>query len=414
MRAFDIFDRRRFSSDAKYGDAECKELADFYAMVLGVAPSVVVAAWGDFRSDLQKRPPTETWQQTYRHFKKEWATSDSGGYIEILMDIKAVIVFASVCCERGFSHMKEAKTERQAKMEPEALDVRLRLQLLGPKDPRVAMARKAGDAPFDWAVYHAETRKYKADISALMNAAITRWGPAKHLKVALVSKSVNGRLKRGVLHKKTLAKPSEGGVFEFLSGNASGPVVIKRKAGTLADGGSLAPNGEVPPPPALEIIEDAITVAPKPDLACVDPASLKGLVFAQLFKIVVDNDVFLDWEWPSAKVKKASRRPRDSHLIIEVKFAGESGARSIDLSDGKQYTPTPSADMDVAWVLLVEVRDGAKARKKLKKKRKADDAEHDDDASGGDGEDETAGGGGGGAAAKPAKKKKGKKQAKKN
>ena len=212
--------------------------------------------------------------------------------------------------------------------------------------------------------------------------------------------------------KRWLRRP-RGGVFEFLGGNESGPVVIKRKAGTIADGGSLAPNGEVPPPPALEIIEDAITVSPKPDLACVDPASLKGLMFAQLFKIVVDNDVFLDWEWHSAKVKKASRRPRDSHLIIEVKFAGESGARSIVLSDGKQYTPTPSADMDFAWVLLVEVRGGVKARKKLKKKRKADAAEHDDDASGGDGEDETAGGGGGGAAAKPAKKKKGKKQAKK-
>ena len=66
--------------------------------------------------------------------------------------------------------------------------------------------------------------------------------------------------------------------------------------------------------------------------------------------------------------------------------------------------------MDVAWVLLVEVRDGAKARKKLKKKRKATSEEHDGDDSdgggGGDGEDETAGGGGGGAA-KPAKKKKG-------
>ena len=88
--------------------------------------------------------------------------------------------------------------------------------------------------------------------------------------------------------KRWLRRP-RGGVFEFLGGNESGPVVIKRKAGTIADGGSLAPNGEVPPPPALEIIEDAIIVAPKPDLACVDPASLKGLMFAQLFKIAVDN-----------------------------------------------------------------------------------------------------------------------------
>ena len=141
-------------------------------------------------------------------------------------------------------------------------------------------------------------------------------------------------------------------------------------------------------------------------------SSLKGLLFAQLFKIVVDNDVFLDWEWHSAKVKKAPRRPRDSHLITDVKFAGESGPRSIGLSDGKQYTSAPSsAHMDVAWVLLVEVRDGAKAREKLKKKRKATSEEHDGDDSGGggggDGEDETAGGGGGGAA-KPAKRKKGK------
>ena len=411
LRAFDIFDRRRFSSDKNYGNTQCKELAVFYAMLLQVAPSVVVAAWADFRSDLEKRPETETWQQTYRHFKAKWAASEDGGHMELLMDIKAVIVFASVCCERGFSHMKEAKTERQAAMESKTLDVRLRIQLLAPKDPRLTMARSVGDAPFDWAAYRKAITRYNSAISALINAAITRWGPAKHQKAAVVVKALNGRNKRGVLHKKTIAKPSEGDVFEFLLGNASGPVVIKRKAGTIAGGGSLAPNGEIPPPPALEIIEDAITVAPKPDLASVDPPSLRGLMFAQLFKIVVDNGVFLDWEWHSAKVKKASRRPRDSHLIIEVKFAGESGARSIDLSDGKQYTPTPSADMDVAWVLLVEVRDGAKARKKLKKKRKATSEEHDSDDSGGggggDGEDETAGGGGGGAA-KPAKKKKGK------
>ena len=45
--------------------------------------------------------------------------------MEILMDIKAVIVFVSVCCERGFSHIKEAKTEREAAMEPNTLGVRL-------------------------------------------------------------------------------------------------------------------------------------------------------------------------------------------------------------------------------------------------------------------------------------------------
>ena len=32
-----------------------KERAVFYVMVLEVAPSVVVAAWGDFRSDLENR-----------------------------------------------------------------------------------------------------------------------------------------------------------------------------------------------------------------------------------------------------------------------------------------------------------------------------------------------------------------------
>ena len=38
------------------------------------------------------------------------------------MDIKAaIVVLASVCCERGFSHMKEAKTERQEAVESKAL-----------------------------------------------------------------------------------------------------------------------------------------------------------------------------------------------------------------------------------------------------------------------------------------------------
>ena len=90
--------------------------------------------------------------------------------MELLMDIKAAIVLASVCCERGFSHMKEAKTERQAAVESKALGVRLRIQLFAPKDPRLAMARSVvGDAPFDWAAYRKANTRYNSAISALIS-----------------------------------------------------------------------------------------------------------------------------------------------------------------------------------------------------------------------------------------------------
>ena len=123
---------------ALYGDHAAAELASHYESILGLDKADVLAEWQNFRDRLAKRPQNETFQSTYSHFKNLWSsTGTDGGPMEILMDIKAVIIFASVCCERGFSHMKLAKGLLQSEMNSVTLDIRLRVQLLAPRDPRV-------------------------------------------------------------------------------------------------------------------------------------------------------------------------------------------------------------------------------------------------------------------------------------
>ena len=383
LRAFDVFDRRRFvEGDQKYGDAEINKLAKHYAPVLGVTEEEVASAWDDFRAVLSARPSTETWQQTYRHFKQEWTMSDSGGALEVLMDIKAVIVFASVCCETGFSRMKEAKKERQANMCSKTLDVRLRIQMLSPKDPRTESHEN--DAAFKRA-----QKKYNKCVSAIINKAITMWGPAAHKTEAAVTKHLAGSQKRGKEHKDKKKHRTDGDLGEFLLGN-EGMAVLKRKAESLPGSGAApSTTREIPPPPAYTPLEDALTIAPCVDLKNADPTSLVGQTLVLLFKVELENNVFIDWEWHAAPIVKASRRSRDKHVVVDVKFPGDKGKiRQIDLSDGKQYTPTPSAGMATAWVLQNENREGAKKRKETKKKRKKDANASDSDAEQGAGEEE--------------------------
>ena len=136
-------------------------------------------------------------------------------------------------------------------------------------------------------------------------------------------------------------------------------------------------------------MEDALTIAPCVDLKNADPTSLVGQALVLLFKVELENNVFIDWEWHAAPIVKASRRSRDKHVVVDVKFPGDKGKiRQIDLSDGKQYTPTPSAGMATAWVLQNENREGAKKRKETKKKRKKDANASDSDAEQGAGEEE--------------------------
>ena len=65
--------------------------------------------------------------------------------------------------------------------------------------------------------------------------------------------------------------------------------------------------------------------------------------------------------------KKVSRR-KDGHVVVEVKFP--EGKRNCDLSDGRKYGED--------WVLLSEIKEGAKKRKAKKpaaapaKKHRAD------------------------------------------
>ena len=91
------------------------------------------------------------------------------------MDTKAVLVFASVVCEFGFSVMKEAKKERQSAMDTPQLDHRLRIQLLGPKDPY----RWSTEAKMNEAVLEASRKLYKDQLSSIVNASIEHWNATK-------------------------------------------------------------------------------------------------------------------------------------------------------------------------------------------------------------------------------------------
>ena len=321
LRAFDVFDRRRHEVAPTYGNDDVKLLASHYAPTLCISPADVVAEWDVFKTQLAARPATETWQQTYRHFKREWAKTHAGGALETLMDIKAVIVFASVCCETGFSKMKEAKKERQASMSSTTLDIRLRVQMLSPNNPR--NIKHADDVQFKKAM-----QQYNAAISELLNNAIELYDPAKHTSAKAVRAAMKGERKRGSVHKvKKKEKRTDVDLGEFLLGN-DGRAVIKRKAAALPRQGAAAALTEIPPPPPppeYTPLEDALTIAPCVDLKRLDPDTLVGQTLVLLFKVLLENDVFCDWEWQAAPIVKATRRKRDKHVLVDVKFPSDNG-----------------------------------------------------------------------------------------
>ena len=87
-----------------------------------------------------------------------------------------------------------------------------------------------------------------------------------------------------------------------------------------------------------------------PDVAHVHRGSLRDVTISLLFELKNEYGGFVDYVWFTAKIKKFSRRPRDGHLLIEVRFPGESGDTTVGLSDSKVY--------DVDWVLLSENKEG--------------------------------------------------------
>ena len=102
------------------------------------------------------------------------------------MHVKAILVFASVVCEFGFSAMKEAKKERQNALETPQLDARLRILLLGPKDPNSWKTEEKSNA----ALVATAREAYFDEVSSIVNASIEAWNRKKNHN----SKQVSHRL----------------------------------------------------------------------------------------------------------------------------------------------------------------------------------------------------------------------------
>ena len=71
--------------------------------------------WSSFKYEIAKLQSAISWQSAYTALKKVCEVSpEMYPALEELIDIKAVIIWATVCCETGFSKMKQAKGELQA------------------------------------------------------------------------------------------------------------------------------------------------------------------------------------------------------------------------------------------------------------------------------------------------------------
>ena len=226
--AIDIFDRRRFSKDAaaavrknlmnkegelsddeqselgalkQYGNDDLLRLAAHFRLLAGEDDDTVLAEWQLFKVQLAKLPEGASWESAYSLLKIMCEVlGENFLSIEVLLDCKAVIIWATVCCERGFSPMKIAKGELQASMLTAMLDARLRIQILGPKDHRkLTTAEKTTLGVLG---FKEKVDEYNLAIDELINRAIVRWGPTKHQTVQSIANATNGAAKLGKAHKK--------------------------------------------------------------------------------------------------------------------------------------------------------------------------------------------------------------------
>lgn len=220
LQAFDIFDVRRLPEGAPddYGHAEITLLHDHFKQLVQVPVDVALTEWSSFLVELRKRPTTESFQSTYSFFKGRHGLESRmqsvshmtvvlcncspcnrrhrivtalsrvlSHQVQSYLDIKAILVFASVVCEFGFSAMKEAKKERQSAMDTLQLDARLRIHLLGPKDPNSwPTEQKADKALFDVA-----RKTYMETVSSIVNASIEAWNGKRDHNSKKVSRVVS-------------------------------------------------------------------------------------------------------------------------------------------------------------------------------------------------------------------------------
>jgi len=291
---------------------------------------------------LAARPEGESWQLTYSALRKICkAQPELMPTMEVLLDIKAVIIWATVCCERGFSKMKLAKSELQAAMETVILDARLRIQMLGPSDPRklpTAEKNAMGAVAFK-----ARVAQYNDAIDALVNEAIQLWDPVKHNSQQSVRNADKGAKKLGKEHKKPEQRS-----------DPNAPLIHAERVGTVEQ--NTTHEDAIPDKPAWTPLTDGHGAMAMIDVSKCDPASLVNCQLGQLFRIDNEYGGFLHWEWYTAMIKKATRRTRDQHLLVEARFPGEKGNTTVDLSEGKAYLTD--------WVLIEEKKDGGMVRKK--------------------------------------------------
>ena len=265
-----------------YGVNEIQELAEHFAIPLGVDADTVQAEWQAFKPELLKLTEGSTWQATYTSLKKICkGAPEANPAMEQLMDIKAVIIWATVCCESGFSKMKLAKGELQADMKTPMLDARLRIQMLGPQDPRkLTTAEKSA---LGRTGYNEKVKMYHTAVDDLVNKAITSWDPKKHNSALAIRQAANGSGKLGSSHaKKADAK------------DPNAALINTDVIGTVEQ--NILPDDEVPTKPPYLVLEDSIMIAPEPNLASVELSTLNGVVLALFFEYKNDYGGHLRWE----------------------------------------------------------------------------------------------------------------------
>ena len=156
-----------------YGSVEIEKLATHFALLLGEDSETVQGEFNTLESYLARRPEAEPWPKTYSALKAICAANpELMSTQEVLLDIKAVIIWATVCCERGFFRMKQAKSELQAAMDTTMLDYRLRIQMLGPQYPRKQLTTEE-KASLGVVRINALLARYNSACSSLVNKAIT-------------------------------------------------------------------------------------------------------------------------------------------------------------------------------------------------------------------------------------------------
>ena len=106
--------------------------------------------------------------------------------------------------------------------------------------------------------------------------------------------------------------------------------------------------------PKYECLEDAICVAPEPNLEAIDVSSLERNEMALLFEIKNTYGQVINWEWFKGSIQKEKRVA--NQVTVEVKF-----------SDGKRDVVLSTLAYNTDWVLLCEKKEGAAAGKKSKK-----------------------------------------------